>query len=376
MQGRIRRPTLRTVVVFVVFVCVVAAFWVENGSGCAAAAVDVDVDVHVADVDDVDADDASPQYVISLTRDPMDVSPAAPHRTVAMTAADGTKYRCVVPTSEARKTRKSSDSGSGATTTGARAKRQGEQREEESEEEEEDYDKNARAVDDYLKPLRHRCFYYSAGDWWTYEVCHELRVEQFHREAQTRTDSISLGLFDEDATAALARTHRDRGLGSFGYTHDAELGGRGGSGGEGAGGAGSGGSMGGRRRHRIGSITAAAASSTRYHAHAFTNGTACRGPELGAQFEEARRSSEVRFVCSEDGSEGISNVDEPATCTYILTFRTPLACKAKDLRPKHPNVARISCAAQPLDIEREDPRREEEDAHLASRAQPTARDEL
>ena len=80
----------------------------------------------------------------------------------------------------------------------------------------------------------------------------------------------------------------------------------------------------------------------RYHAHAFTDGTKCE--DVGAAYSETRRTSEVRFVCAEDGSEGLSGVEEPATCRYVLTFRTPLACKAKDLRPKRPDVEQITCA--------------------------------
>ena len=168
-------------------------------------------------------------------------------------------------------------------------------------------------VNEHLKPLSNRCFYYSNGDWWTYEVCHEKKVEQFHREGTTRVNSYSLGTFDAEATAALAESNRAK---------DSEF-----SSGSGIGFAGSGGD-----------------GEQRYHAHSFTNGTECAGPDVGSAFEDARRSSEVRFVCSEDGSEGISGVEEPATCTYVLTFRTPYACKAKDLRPKHPNVENIVCA--------------------------------
>ena len=148
---------------------------------------------------------------------------------------------------------------------------------------------------------RGRCFYYGNGDWWTYELCYKTRVEQFHREGATRVNSYSLGKFDEAATMELGSERAaTMGDGAEAGVDSGKL----------------------------------ALENQRYHAHAFTDGTKCE--DVGAAYSETRRTSEVRFVCAEDGSEGLSGVEEPATCRYVLTFRTPLACKAKDLRPKRP----------------------------------------
>lgn len=167
----------------------------------------------------------------------------------------------------------------------------------------------ARTVDEHLRPLEGRCFYYGNGDWWTYELCYKTRVEQFHREGATRVNSYSLGKFDEAATMELGSERAvTMGDGAEAGVDSGKL----------------------------------ALENQRYHAHAFTDGTKCE--DVGAAYSETRRTSEVRFVCAEDGSEGLSGVEEPATCRYVLTFRTPLACKAKDLRPKRPDVEQITCA--------------------------------
>lgn len=263
--------------------------------------------------DDAFVGDDAPRYVIRLPKERPDVSPVTPHRRVRMTAADGKRYVCVVPmpTREEGEADEGDEGGEEGGRVGERADATltsfAEMIEEDAR------PGTATDVNEHLKPLSNRCFYYSNGDWWTYEVCHEKKVEQFHREGTTRVNSYSLGTFDAEATAALAETNRAK---------DSEF-----SSGSGIGFAGSGDD-----------------GEQRYHAHSFTNGTECAGPDVGSAFEDARRSSEVRFVCSEDGSEGISGVEEPATCTYVLTFRTPYACKAKDLRPKHPNVENIVCA--------------------------------
>lgn len=266
--------------------------------------------------DDAFVGDDAPRYVIRLPKERPDVSPVTPHRRVRMTAADGKRYVCVVP----MPTREEEEDDEEGEEGGEEGGRVGERADAAAtltsfaEMIEEDASPGtATDVNEHLKPLSNRCFYYSNGDWWTYEVCHEKKVEQFHREGTTRVNSYSLGTFDAEATAALAETNRAK---------DSEF-----SSGSGIGFAGSGDD-----------------GEQRYHAHSFTNGTECAGPDIGSAFEDARRSSEVRFVCSEDGSEGISGVEEPATCTYVLTFRTPYACKAKDLRPKHPNVENIVCA--------------------------------
>ena len=287
------RDRLRSPRALAALACVIA---------CASSRVRADAKVLN---DDAFVGDDAPRYVVRVPKDPLDVSPIAPHRRVPMTAHDGKKYVCTIPLGA---TGDGEDDGEddGALETALGGTR--EDAETPKATRLEDIER-ARTVDEHLRPLEGRCFYYSNGDWWTYELCYKTRVEQFHREGTTRVNSYSLGKFDEAATMEL-ESERAAAMGD-----GAEAGVDSGK---------------------------LALENQRYHAHAFTDGKKCE--DVGAAYSETRRTSEVRFVCAEDGSEGLSGVEEPATCRYVLTFRTPLACKAKDLRPKRPDVEQITCA--------------------------------
>jgi len=243
------------------------------------------------DANDAFEDHRDTKFVVRVAPSPAFATPATPHRAYAMTASNGAKFSCVVPVARERTT--SHDDG------------------EESTEEEN--------IDEHLAPLRGRCFYYADGGWWTYEVCHELRVEQFHREGMTRVNAYELGTFDRARSATLRM----------------------------------------EKNH--------AAGERRYHAHAYANGATCA--DVGDAFAHVTRSSEVRFVCSEDGNEGVASVEEPATCRYVLTFRTPLACKANALRPRRPDVNVIECSPE-VDGERDETSANEDES---SRERASAR---
>ncbi|MBA0817055.1 hypothetical protein Gohar_001649, partial [Gossypium harknessii] len=60
-------------------------------------------------------------------------------------------------------------------------------------------------------------------------------------------------------------------------------------------------------------------ASQRYHAHQYTNGTAC-------DLTNHPRETEVRFVCSEPRAM-ISSITELSTCKYALTIQCPMLCK-------------------------------------------------
>ena len=83
-----------------------------------------------------------------------------------------------------------------------------------------------------------------------------------------------------------------------------------------------------------------------------TGGTAC---ELTGQ----PRSAEVRFVCASEGAQGvgvggeatqlthfIEAVKEPITCTYVVTFATPLLCDSPAFKDAEPPVSHIVCRAE------------------------------
>ncbi|MQL92425.1 hypothetical protein Taro_025044 [Colocasia esculenta] len=60
-------------------------------------------------------------------------------------------------------------------------------------------------------------------------------------------------------------------------------------------------------------------ASQRYHAHLFTNGTAC-------DLTDQPREAEIRFVCSESAVQ-ISSIKEVSTCKYAVTVQCPYICR-------------------------------------------------
>lgn len=145
-----------------------------------------------------------------------------------------------------------------------------------------------------LAELAERCFYRVEG-WWTFELCMRRHVRQFHAEGDAVLSEFMLGLFSEADTAAAA---------------------------------------------------AAGVPGGRYHAHFFSEGTPC-------DLTGGRRNTEVRFVCAPEGSQAaavvlaggsfIESIKEPSTCTYVLTFATPLLCQHDAFRVAEPAVATIAC---------------------------------
>ena len=285
-----------------------------------------------ARTDDAFVGDDAARYVVRIPKEPLEITPATPHRRVPMTSADGQKYLCRIPEramDEDENEDGEDDDGviirgdSTASTTTLR-----------------DVER-AKSVDRHLAPLEGKCFYYGNGDWWTYEMCHKSHVEQFHREGAARVSAYSLGRFDADATLGLETTR--------GADGDASVSGGGGS-------------------------ASSVLENRPYHAHAFVGGSACE--DVGDAYRETKRRSEVRFVCAEDGAEGVSSVEEPATCRYVLTFRTPLACEVEDLRPKRPGVERITCSLVDDGGHDATARRDADDESIEETTARASRDEL
>ena len=306
-----------------------------------------------ARTDDAFVGDDAARYVVHIPKEPLEITPATPHRRVPMTSADGKKYLCRIPEramDEDENEDGEDDDGviirgdataeTASTTTTAETESTTTLRDVE----------RAKSVDRHLAPLEGKCFYYGNGDWWTYEMCHKSHVEQFHREGAARVSAYSLGRFDADATLGLETTR--------GTDGDASVSGGGGS-------------------------ASSVLENRPYHAHAFVGGSACE--DVGDAYRETKRRSEVRFVCAEDGAEGVSSVEEPATCRYVLTFRTPLACEVEDLRPKRPGVERIACslvddggddATPRRDADDEDVPRDADDESIEETTARASRDEL
>uniref|UniRef100_G1U2W0 Endoplasmic reticulum lectin n=1 Tax=Oryctolagus cuniculus TaxID=9986 RepID=G1U2W0_RABIT len=120
-------------------------------------------------------------------------------------------------------------------------------------------------------------------DWWTYEFCYGRHIQQYHMEdSEIKGEVLYLGYYQsafdwDDETAKASKQHRLK----------------------------------------------------RYHSQTYGNGSKC---DLNGRPREA----EVRFLC--DDSAGISGdyidrVDEPLSCSYVLTIRTPRLCPHPLLRP-------------------------------------------
>ncbi|KAF6120755.1 OS9 endoplasmic reticulum lectin [Phyllostomus discolor] len=120
-------------------------------------------------------------------------------------------------------------------------------------------------------------------DWWTYEFCYGRHIQQYHMEdSEIKGEVLYLGYYQsafdwDDETAKASKQHRLK----------------------------------------------------RYHSQTYGNGSKC---DLNGRPREA----EVRFLCDEGaGISGdyIDRVDEPLSCSYVLTVRTPRLCPHPLLRP-------------------------------------------
>ncbi|XP_059575267.1 protein OS-9 isoform X2 [Alligator mississippiensis] len=117
-------------------------------------------------------------------------------------------------------------------------------------------------------------------DWWTYEFCYGRHIQQYHiEESEIKGDVLYLGYyqsaFDWDNETAKAS-----------------------------------------KQHRL----------KRYHSQTYVNGSKC---DLNGRAREA----EVRFLCEEGSGDYIARVDEPQSCSYVLTVHTTRICHHPFLRP-------------------------------------------
>ncbi|NXW75518.1 OS9 protein, partial [Hirundo rustica] len=130
-------------------------------------------------------------------------------------------------------------------------------------------------------------------DWWTYEFCYGRHIQQYHlEESEIKGDVLVLGYyqsaFDWDDEAAKAS-----------------------------------------KQHQL----------RRYHSQSYVNGSRC---DLTGRAREA----EVRFLCEEGAGDYIARVDEPQSCSYVLTVHTTRICHHPFLRPA-PGLAPQPIRCQP-----------------------------
>ncbi|XP_074836136.1 protein OS-9 isoform X1 [Carettochelys insculpta] len=135
-------------------------------------------------------------------------------------------------------------------------------------------------ISELLRPMEAAPCLVKTKDWWTYEFCYGKHIQQYHVEdSEIKGEVLYLGYyqstFDWDNETAKAS-----------------------------------------KQHRL----------KRYHSQTYGNGSRC---DLSGRPREA----EVRFLCEEGSGDYIARVDEPQSCSYVLTVHTTRICHHPFLRP-------------------------------------------
>ncbi|NXW52824.1 OS9 protein, partial [Nyctiprogne leucopyga] len=139
---------------------------------------------------------------------------------------------------------------------------------------------NGSGVPELLRPMAAGPCLVKTKDWWTYEFCYGKHIQQYHvEESEIRGDILFLGYYQsafdwDDETAKASKQHRLK----------------------------------------------------RYHSQSYVNGSRC---DLTGRAREA----EVRFLCEEGVGDHIARVDEPQSCSYVVTVHTARLCRHPSLRP-------------------------------------------
>lgn len=152
---------------------------------------------------------------------------------------------------------------------------------------------NGSGVAELLRPMGAAPCLVKTKDWWTYEFCYGKHIQQYHvEESEIKGSVLFLGHYQsafnwDDETAKASKQHRLK----------------------------------------------------RYHSQSYVNGSRC---DLTGRPREA----EVRFVCEEGAGDYLARVDEPQSCSYVLTVHTPRLCRHPHLRPP-PGAAPQPILCQP-----------------------------
>uniref|UniRef100_A0A8C3BNM6 Endoplasmic reticulum lectin n=1 Tax=Cairina moschata TaxID=8855 RepID=A0A8C3BNM6_CAIMO len=152
---------------------------------------------------------------------------------------------------------------------------------------------NGSGVAELLRPMGAAPCLVKTKDWWTYEFCYGKHIQQYHiEESEIKGDVLFLGHYQsafnwDDETAKASKQHRLK----------------------------------------------------RYHSQSYVNGSRC---DLTGRPREA----EVRFLCEEGAGDYLARVDEPQSCSYVLTVHTPRLCRHPHLRPP-PGAAPQPILCQP-----------------------------
>eukprot|EP00250_Pteridium_aquilinum_P022967 c25969_g1_i1 orf=514-1389(-) len=162
----------------------------------------------------------------------------------------------------------------------------------------------SKTPDDLLSLHKDQCFYRHEG-WWTFEFCSHKKLRQIHIENNKVIQEYDLGVYDSNATAIFHQNLSNVLL---------------------------------QKDHRSKS------AAQRYHSHLYTNGTLC-------DLTSEPRETEVRFICSDTGSNMISSITEVSTCKYTLTFNAPVLCKHPSFQEERPRFLVIDCEEMPPEVD-------------------------
>ncbi|KAL6782156.1 hypothetical protein ACKKBF_B10870 [Auxenochlorella protothecoides x Auxenochlorella symbiontica] len=128
-------------------------------------------------------------------------------------------------------------------------------------------------------------------DWWTYEVCYEKEVQQYHAEDGKVLTAYHLGYYqpDDEASVETLTLH---------------------------------------------------GKGTKFLAQQYVNGSDC-------ELARKQRSTEVRYTCGQDDKSIIQSVREVESCSYVVTILTPLLCAHDDFVSVEPPPQEIHCRQLP-----------------------------
>jgi len=229
------------------------------------------------------------QYEVKITGDPVLSSDEIKANQMTMKNKFGQSYRCSIPdigeeesaaagktavTDGATDSATDGAAGSSATTTTTEL--------------------TTENVKNLLAPLADEPCLVRTKDWWSYELCHNKAIRQYHMEDGKPSGAILvLGYYDHDQDWSNSGQNRP------------------------------------------------ANKKFSHHSQFFTNGSLC-------DLTNELRKAEVRFECDPLASSGgsrIIRVDEPQSCEYIITVSTPNICSVPQLkRQEVPKPKEISCS--------------------------------
>ncbi|KAL9968353.1 hypothetical protein ACROYT_G026714 [Oculina patagonica] len=136
-----------------------------------------------------------------------------------------------------------------------------------------------------LEPMKKKCLYNNKG-WWTYEVCFGKGIYQYHKEAnEVIGDKLSLGVFSNETDWSQEKIDL-------------------------------------KEKPKPGKSTVA----KRYHSQYYVNGSEC-------DLTGKARETQIKFYCDEGISDVVLRVDEPSSCSYVITVHTNKLCQHSLFRP-------------------------------------------